>query len=67
MISSTESVAAAGPVLSSLKLYREPVHRGDTSAIYIKPSSTFVYLIKKSGSNYYIGYFSTAELQITYK
>jgi hypothetical protein len=62
MISSTESVAAAGPVFSSLKLYREQVHFGVTSAIYVKPSSTFVYLIKKAGSNYYIGYFSTAAL-----
>jgi hypothetical protein len=54
-ISSTESEAAAGPVLSSLKLYREPVYRGVTSAIYVKPSSTFVYLLKNSGSYYYIG------------
>jgi hypothetical protein len=66
-VSSTESVAAAGPVLSSLKLYRESVYRGVTSAIYIKPSSTFVYLLKLSGSNYYIGSFSTAALKITYK
>jgi hypothetical protein len=65
-ISSTESVAAAGPVLSSLKLYSEPIHRGVTSAIYIKPSSTFVYLLKMSGSNYYIGSFSAASLKITY-
>jgi hypothetical protein len=66
-ISSTESVAAAGPVQSSLKLYREPIHRGVTSAIYVKPSSTFVYLIKISGSTYYIGSFSTVSLKITYK
>jgi len=53
-VSSTESIAAAGPVLASLKLYCEPVYRGVTSAIYVKPSSTFVYLLKNLGSYYFI-------------
>jgi hypothetical protein len=66
-ISSTESLAAGGPVASSLILYREPASFGATSAIYVKPSSDLVYLLKKSGSIYYIGSFSTSSLTITYK
>jgi hypothetical protein len=58
-ISQAESGAAAGPVLSSLKLFEETVYSGVTSAIYVKPSSTLVYLLKKNGSTYYLGYFYT--------
>jgi hypothetical protein len=66
-VSSTESVAAAGPVTSSIKLYKEPNYSGVTSAVYVKPSSTQVYLLKKPGSYYYIAQFSTTALTITYK
>jgi hypothetical protein len=38
-ISSTELAAAAAPLLSSLKLYKEVNWWGVISAIYVKPSS----------------------------
>jgi hypothetical protein len=38
-ISSIESEAKDGPVLSSLRLYHETVYFGVTTAIYIKSSS----------------------------
>jgi hypothetical protein len=66
-ISSTESEAATVPVLSTVQLYMESVYFGVTSAIFVKPSSDLVYLLKKSGSTYYIGHFSKTELTITYK
>jgi hypothetical protein len=67
-ISSTESIAAAGPVDLSRKLFKEPILYGAISAIYVKPSSDLVYLLKKkSGPQYYITEFSTTTLAISYK
>jgi hypothetical protein len=66
-ISLTELEATTGPVLSSLKLFKESAYRGVTSAVYVKPSSTLVYMLKKNESTYYIGYFDTTSLTISYK
>jgi hypothetical protein len=66
-VSKSESIAAAGPVTSSIKLYKEPNYTGVTSAIYVKPNSTQVFLLKKPGPYYYIAQFSTTALTITYK